>query len=237
MNQAVKSAIHTPCWKPYRPATQLAERAAAGCTRVLEIGPGHLPFAPATEFIDWLPRPEIKGRPVHQIDLNRDRLPFDDQSIDFLYTRHTLEDLYNPLHACREIARVARAGWIETPSPLAESCRGVDGNAMPWRGYVHHHSLIWVEDSQLMLLPKMPLIEYIPLKNEDQIAEILNSSPIYWNTYFYWTGELRFHLLQHDQEFSLGLPASYAAVVVRAMQHAVGDSRRLAAALARVQAA
>jgi hypothetical protein len=231
MTDSVKPRVHY--WHPHEPVRALALEAARGAARVLEIGPGDLPFPLATEFVDWLPRPAVEGRPVHVLDLNVDRLPFPDQSIDFLYTRHTLEDLYNPLHACREIARVARAGYIETPSPLAESCRGVDASSPPWRGYVHHHSLLWAEAGRLILLLKIPLIEHLIFGNEHQIAGLLESSPIYWNTCFFWTGPLQFQLLQHDRDFSLAdLQHGYGSLVLRGMYHAVEDSRRLAARLA-----
>jgi hypothetical protein len=39
-------------WAPYPPMVQAIESLASGLDRVLEIGPGHIPFGPATEFVD-----------------------------------------------------------------------------------------------------------------------------------------------------------------------------------------
>jgi hypothetical protein len=44
---------------------------------------------------------------------------------------HMLEDMYNPFPICAEMSRVAKAGYVETPSPVAELCRGVDGDKPP----------------------------------------------------------------------------------------------------------
>lgn len=78
--------------------------------RVLEIGPGHIPFGPATEFVDWQVSPSLAGRTVHVLDINAEPLPFSDGSFDFIYCRHTLEDIYDPMWVGREMGRVGRAG-------------------------------------------------------------------------------------------------------------------------------
>src|ERR1700733_6220826 len=101
--------------------------------------------------------------------LYRDPLPFGDKAFDFAYCRHVLEDLYNPFLLCTEMARVAMAGYIQTPSPLAEVCRGVDGNSPSWRGYQHHRFLIWDRNGILCFLSKYPIIEYVQFANEAAI--------------------------------------------------------------------
>ena len=183
---------------------EVVRRLAQGKPRVLEIGPGNDPFPEANEFVDWQAWPELSGRSVHVLDINQDRLPFDDKSIDFVYCRHTLEDLYDPMQVCREMSRVGRAGYVETPSPIAECTRGVDATQPPWRGYIHHRYLIWAVADVLQFLPKVPLIEYVTFgdKGDDQpMRDLLNAGPLNWNTYFFWEGELKYHLLQHDRDF------------------------------------
>src|SRR5437667_8989346 len=114
-----EKAIREHHWSPWRPMQLVVGRMAQGRPRVLEIGPGRDPFGAATEFVDWHAWPELKGKPTHVLDVNQDRLPFEDKAIDFVYCRHTLEDLYNPMWLCREMSRVAKAGYVETPSPVA----------------------------------------------------------------------------------------------------------------------
>jgi hypothetical protein len=44
--------------------------------------------------------------------------------------------------ACAELVRVARAGYVEVPTRLAEQSAGVEGD---WPGWSHHH---WFCDSE-----------------------------------------------------------------------------------------
>ena len=47
-------------------------------------------------------------------------LPFRDGSIDFVIASHIAEHIDEPEDFCRELSRAAKAGYIETPSPLAD---------------------------------------------------------------------------------------------------------------------
>ena len=69
----------------------------------------------------------------------REPFPFDDDRFDFVVCSHTLEDIRDPVWVCSEIARIGRAGYIETPSRLEEQSFGVHG---PWVGWSHHHWMV-----------------------------------------------------------------------------------------------
>lgn len=47
-------------------------------------------------------------------------LPFRDGAVDFVIASHIAEHVDDPVTLCAELARVATAGYIETPSPLFE---------------------------------------------------------------------------------------------------------------------
>jgi hypothetical protein len=66
--------------------------------------------------------------------------PLADGQFDFAVCSHTLEDVRDPVHVCRELQRVARAGYLEVPSRLEEHMRDLAG---PWAGWPHHH---WICD-------------------------------------------------------------------------------------------
>ena len=96
--------------------------------RVLEIGPGHNPFAGVTHLLE---RNIADGRErgghalvvptAAKLILGEATvLPFAADSFDFVYASHILEHVESPEAACREIMRVGRAGYIETPSPFLE---------------------------------------------------------------------------------------------------------------------
>jgi len=88
-------------------------------------------------------------------DLRRDRrpfvfasienLPFRDDTFDYLYAVHVLEHAENPTQALQELERVARAGYIETPTPFAERLYG-------WKN--HRCTVRWAR-SRLEFGPKI----------------------------------------------------------------------------------
>lgn len=222
-------------WSPYRPAVEyaesLAEQAGGLC---VELGPGNRPFRLATEFVGRDPqqcRDGYDGK-FHQLNLSNESLPWGDGEVSFLFCRHTIEDLDDPEWCLSEIRRVARAGYIETPSPLAEMCRGVDAERAannkrpPWRGYHHHRSFVWsgttlVRKAErvpcLNVVGKFPFIEHVNLEaGEEALADLLNSGPLYWNTYHSWTGPLEYRIWRHEMDFEVG--PSYGQFLERALK-------------------
>jgi hypothetical protein len=172
---------------------------------VVDVGAGYDPWAYATEFVDMDGWDALRDKRTHYVDLEVDPLPFADKSVDFLYCRHTLEDMHCPLLLCREMNRVAKAGYIETPSPMAEFCRGIDAGGVQYRGYVHHRWFVWVENSTLMLLPKYTLADVFNFDAaiEAATAENLTRSPILWNTYCCWRGEFAYKMSRPPIDFQL----------------------------------
>jgi hypothetical protein len=71
----------------------------------------------------------------------REPWPFPDKFFDFSICSHTLEDVRDPLFVCSELIRVSKRGYIETPSRLAEMCRGWESERTA--GLNHHH---WIVD-------------------------------------------------------------------------------------------
>ena len=78
--------------------------------------------------------------------------PFADGSIDFVVCSQTLEDIRDPVWVCREMNRIARAGYIEVPSRLEEQSWGVMDNAGV--GWPHHRWLIDVHDDGIEFVLK-----------------------------------------------------------------------------------
>ena len=78
-------------------------------------------------------------------------LPFEDDQFDFVVCSHTLEDVRDPVRVCAEMARVGKAGYIETPSRLEEQSFGFQG---PWVGWGHHRWLVEVEADSIVFVFK-----------------------------------------------------------------------------------
>lgn len=92
--------------------------------KVLDIGSGHLPFPLATHLADitltdhgygraGTPFKHVDGKPVYEVDV--ENTGFADKEFDFVYCSHVLEHARDPAAACRELIRIAKRGYIETP--------------------------------------------------------------------------------------------------------------------------
>jgi SAM-dependent methyltransferase len=80
--------------------------------------------------------------------------PYPDKYFDFAIASHILEDVRDPVRVCRELSRVAKAGFIETPSAYVELTRGVDPSGRSYIGYYHHRWLVRPKDGGLEFLFK-----------------------------------------------------------------------------------
>lgn len=100
--------------------------------RVLEIGSGNRPRKRSNVLCDRYPWDNtersagddivLDARPFVIADAGH--LPFKDKSFDYVIASHILEHVENPLRVAAELMRVARAGYIETPSELSERLFG-----------------------------------------------------------------------------------------------------------------
>lgn len=93
--------------------------------KVLDMGSGHLPFPLATHLADisisdgsigraGIPFRQQDGKPVFECPV--ENTPFGDKEFDFVYCSHVLEHSPDPARACMELMRIAKRGYIETPT-------------------------------------------------------------------------------------------------------------------------
>ena len=157
--------------------------------RILEIGPGQIPFKLATEFIG---SNETIQKYI-DIDIDKDKIPYDSNSFDFIFCRHVLEDIQNPDFALQEIFRSTKfGGYMETPSPLIEITKDVDANNLSnmYCGYAHHRYIVWsnIQKNEIYFLPKYSCILDHMLNITDEtnshLYNLINNYPVYWNNYF-----------------------------------------------------
>lgn len=95
--------------------------------RVLEVGPGHNPTYRADVIVEryldtnYHRCGNVKIYP-HQdfINANGETLPFKDKEFDYVICNQVLEHVENPVEFIREQCRVAKRGYMETPSLLGE---------------------------------------------------------------------------------------------------------------------
>ena len=90
--------------------------------RVLDIGSGGDPFPLATHLADFYEEKTIHRsgellkdkRPFTRCSV--ESTPFKDKEFDFVYCAHVLEHVASPAKACEELMRIAKRGYIETPT-------------------------------------------------------------------------------------------------------------------------
>jgi len=157
----------------YEPNVQRVLDSLSPSDVVLDIGGWARPFNRANYVIDAEPY-ETRGYYGHTLPaqggeqehftkatwIQRDMcdktpFPFADKEIDFVMCSHTLEDIRDPLWVCAEINRIAKRGYIEMPSRINESCRGVEPGQVGW---THHRWLVEIEDDHVRFLMKYHMI-------------------------------------------------------------------------------
>jgi hypothetical protein len=172
--------------------------------RVVDVGGGASPFRRADHVIDGVAygdRGRLDSAPSRdgerfsvrtwvQLDLcGRDPWPFPDKFFDFAVCSHVLEDVRDPIWVCSELSRIARAGYIETPSRLVEQSLGVEHPG--YAGFLHHRWLVSIEDGVLSFRYKPHSLHV----QRDAIVAVLGPSrrlkAAHQTVSLWWTGQVR----------------------------------------------
>ncbi|MBM4127949.1 MAG: methyltransferase domain-containing protein [Nitrospira sp.] len=175
---------------------------------VLEVGSGGSPYFRANVLIDayaetrerhWAPfitdRPSVLGM--------GEALPFRDKSFDFVIASHVLEHSSDPENFLRELQRVAKAGYIETPDAFMERINP----------YWDHRSEVTVRDGVLEVrkksswCPDPDLVELYEERAKGLIAgSVIPSNPFTFHTRFYWTDQIPFRVVNPEVDASWAPP-------------------------------
>ena len=184
---------------------------------VLEIGSGHRPHPRADVLTDkYLEDVErggglVSDRPFVQADAQQ--LPFKAKAFDYVICRHVLEHLQDPEAFFREVSRVGRAGYIETPSVIWERLH-------PTRTY--HRWYVLEINGELVMMRKPPARTRSPF---GYLFETLNTySPEYrllirrYANLFYvrhqWRDEIPYCIAPPDDERRAWLLEPWDAVKI-----------------------
>ncbi|MEK7565556.1 MAG: methyltransferase domain-containing protein [Patescibacteria group bacterium] len=103
---------------------------------------------------------KLKAKNFVQVDIARQKFPFQDKEFDVCLCTHTLEDIYNPFLAIDEMSRVAKRGLIATPSRGREMefshFNLTDWQTGPRRlpGFSHHFWLFENRGEAMSIVPK-----------------------------------------------------------------------------------
>ena len=99
---------------------------------------------------------------------------------DFCICTHTLEDIMNPEFVSRQIAKIAKSGYIAVPSKHRELARFENGRNT-YRGYIHHRWIFDIIDNVFVGFPKINYID-----SNDAFDRIANVSEHISDLSFFW---------------------------------------------------
>jgi SAM-dependent methyltransferase len=109
---------------------------------IVDVGSGNYPVPRADILADYFPDESIhrsgsvcEDRPL--VICSLERMPFLNKSVDFLICSHVFEHLEHPEKAASETGRVAKAGYIETPTYGKDILIGT--------GYIHNWQVVEFE--------------------------------------------------------------------------------------------
>lgn len=98
---------------------------------VLDVGSGHHPHPRADVLLDrYLDDNTSRSGQSAQVRRGQTvcadatQMPFADNAFDFVIASHIAEHMPDPVALCRELARVGKRGYLETPSKFSETTRG-----------------------------------------------------------------------------------------------------------------
>lgn len=164
--------------------------------RVLDIGTGGYPFPYATvvadKFLEESPfRHEdlVTGnKPFVQADIHE--LGFRDKAFDFVYCSHVLEVIENPLRACRELMRVGKRGYIETPILGKDGLFAWATNLQKWHVVAIGQNLCFFEYSKRQLEGIRSPIWRDRIFSEwhDPLQDVFDDNQDWFNVMFPWIG-------------------------------------------------
>lgn len=145
---------------------------------VLDVGRGQTAVSRANYVLDvqswevcrrlerWWPK-ERWPRPYFTNDtwIQRDMCsaepwPFRDKQFDFVFCLGTLEDVRDPVRVCQEMVRVGKAGYMEMPTRILESMRGVE--RLRYVGHSHHRWLCEFSGTEVSFLFKHAQLHLYP---------------------------------------------------------------------------
>jgi len=111
---------------------------------------------------------------------------------DYAISTHTMEDIANPLFACRMMEKIAKAGIVVVPSKFRELAR-FSGEQ---RGFMHHR---WIFDVVDGVFTGFPKINYIEKARFDDVHHDL---PGREELVHEWEGEINLHLVNEDMPYN-----------------------------------
>jgi SAM-dependent methyltransferase len=162
--------------------------------KVLDIGNGGYPFPYATVVADRYAERSPSRReglvtadkPFVMTDIHD--LPFAAKSFDYVYCSHVLEVIDDPIKACKEIQRVGKRGYVETPTLGKDTLFAWARNLQKWHVVAIGPRLCFFEYSERQLDGIRSSIwrDLIMSKWHNPLQEVFYKNQDVFNVMFPW---------------------------------------------------
>ncbi|WP_373724988.1 class I SAM-dependent methyltransferase [Bacteroides heparinolyticus] len=189
--------------------------------RVVEIGSGHNPMFRSNVIVEkFVDNNYHRGGDIyiyphqHFVNADGENLPFKDKEFDYAICNQVLEHVEHPEAFIREISRIAKRGYIETPSLIGEHLfpkkshkwviLDIDGKLVMYEkkllkeNYENDYGRLFLNylPYQSLVFKLLELTEKKLLNNcyewEDDIEILVNPTDSYYRSFFTmpWTDEM-----------------------------------------------
>jgi hypothetical protein len=162
---------------------------------VLDVGAGGNPYPRADVLMDRLSGSEHRCGKLMLIDRlavfgNASKMPFKDKAFDFVVASHILEHMADPELFLKELQRVGKAGYIETPNVIFERLYPYNIHCLEIieiNGILHIHKKHGpVEDS---FLGTKNL-----LSTDSVWGKYMHDSPEMFHVRYFWKDEIKYEV-------------------------------------------
>ena len=177
--------------------------------RVLDVGNGGDPFPYATVLVDRFlemsatrHQPlDTQNKPFALADVHH--LPFRDKSFDYVCCAHVLELVENPLQACKELIRVGRRGFIETPTAGKDMLFAWARGEQKWHVVSIGQTLCFFEysDRQLDGIRSTTWRDLIFSNRYNPLQELFYNNQDVFNVMFTWQDRFCVYVFRLDGTF------------------------------------
>jgi SAM-dependent methyltransferase len=182
--------------------------------RVLEIGSGNRPRRRSNFLCDRYIENNYERAGEENLVIDKrpfvvadgQALPFKDQSFDYVVTSHILEHVDDPKRFVAELLRVARAGYIETPSELGEKIFG----------WPFHKWIVRIENDTIVMrlrLAESPFNNYFHkmYQNDSLFTEFVDSHFNDFYIQYEWSDTIP---LRIEEDLSVDVKFSNASHII-----------------------
>lgn len=176
---------------------------------VLEVGAGGNPYPRANVLLDGyedsverIEKTLVADRPL--VLGFAEKLPFKSKSFDFVISSHVLEHSTNPEQFLREMMRVGKAGYIETPDAFFERI-----NPFTY----HRVEVAAINDKKIRLFKKSSwrhdtfiVDEYERQLKDKSFIKYISRHPAPFHMRFYWKDSIDFEVVNPEVDNRWDLP-------------------------------